>query len=307
MERPDMMVKMETIVTQTRKENDRDNSSMPIHGQRIEIPLTGRTLPAAFYPAPVENAPMLFAFHGGGFCFGGCCIDDLMYAELRDRLQVNVVSVGYRKAVFYPASLDDCYESILYFIRNLEFSFNRNFIMTFGSSAGANLAAAVSLRAYRTGEFSVALRILNYPFLDLATPPQEKPYTKEDDIPMNSYFSYVYAAPELRTDPLISPVYAGKEDLDPKTATLISMAEIDSFRAEDERFAEKLKGFGCPVECYVAAGMMHGYFEFGCRETVGWCSPEIKAGLEDGSIRKACRENMNQIETFYRRYKEIYL
>jgi len=51
----------------------------PVHGEREQIELDGRTIPAVFYPAEKENAPVIFAFHGGGFAFGHCALDDRLH------------------------------------------------------------------------------------------------------------------------------------------------------------------------------------------------------------------------------------
>ncbi|MCC8046890.1 MAG: alpha/beta hydrolase [Clostridiales bacterium] len=293
------MEEIARIVSQTREQTDKVNREMEIHGQRVEIPLAKRKILTAFYPAERSNASILFAFHGGGFCFGGCCVEDALYDELRCRLGINVVSVGYRKGVAFPAALDDCYETILYYIEHAEYLFDWSRIMTFGCSAGANLASAVSIRAWREGRFRIEKRFLNYPFLDLVTPPMEKKLAKESDEPMFSYFNYAYAPPGQRSDPLISPLYARKEDLDPSTKTLIFLAEQDSLREEGRLFAEKLRQFGHPVVCHLVKNMPHGYLEYGYRDLSGWCPPELKQVIDDGSLRKACGCTMDKIERFY--------
>src|SRR5258708_6777133 len=52
---------------------------------------------------------------------------------------------------------------------------NRERIAVGGHSAGGNLTAAICLLARERNEFPIALQILDYPPLDLATDPNEKP------------------------------------------------------------------------------------------------------------------------------------
>lgn len=286
-------------VQEVNQKDDISDRDMKIHGFRHEILLKEKSIPTAFYPASDSNAAIMFAFHGGGFCFGGYCAEDWLYDALRNRLGINVVSVGYRKNVQFPAALDDCYDAVQYYLSNLDFDFDRNRISMFGSSAGANLALTVSMRAYREQTFHVEKQILNYPYLDLATPSIEKGTPKEQAA-MEDYFAYAYTLEENRKNPFVSPVYAQKEDLDPSTQTLLLLAEKDVFHKEGNAFGEKLRNFGFPVHQETVKGMSHGYLEYGFKEQNGWMPPHLKAALEDGSIERACEWAMQKIETFYR-------
>ncbi len=289
-------------VAQIKKFTDLRCEAMEIQGERIMVPLEGRSITAAYYKAEEAHAPILFMFHGGGFCFGNCCEEDLMYDEMRTRMKVNVVSIGYRKIELFPHALDDCRETVLYFIRNDCFDFDRNNIMLGGSSAGANLAIGVGTLAWRNSDFKVRKELLNYPFLDMTVPQSEKTADPNEDCSMYDFFYKAYAPKARRQDPLISPAKLERDDVDPETKYMIILADNDPLHREGEEFAEKLKSFGCDCEYSTARGMGHGYFEYGYKQpqSLGWIPPDIKGQLEDGSLRETCDESMQKFTEFVR-------
>jgi len=61
-----------------------------------------------------------------------------------------------------------------------------------GHSAGGNLAAAITLMNQQRHDFSISLQILDYPCLDLYTPPQLKrnAYNNLQKIPRRVYTSF---------------------------------------------------------------------------------------------------------------------
>lgn len=89
------------------------NKIVPVRGVRESITLPGRTLDTVYYPAVGKDAPMVFVFHGGGFVFGGCALDDNLWHAVRQTLGANVISVDYRKGEEnpFPAPLYDAYDA----------------------------------------------------------------------------------------------------------------------------------------------------------------------------------------------------
>lgn len=92
------------------------NKMVPVSGKRYGLPLPGREINMVYYPARRQNAPLILGFHGGGFLFGGCALDDAMWKAMRDRLDVNIASIDYRKTpeYRYPAPVEDAYDSAVY-------------------------------------------------------------------------------------------------------------------------------------------------------------------------------------------------
>ena len=100
-----------------------------------------------FCDSKEKNIPLLVNFHGGGWVLGDLDADDDMCRYLAKTSGHKVISVDYRLAPEnkFPIPLQDCYKSVKYIIDNHEdFNINPNKISLCGTSAGGNLAAAVS-------------------------------------------------------------------------------------------------------------------------------------------------------------------
>ena len=267
---------------------DRLNRTYAVRGTRQEIRLPGRTIQTVFYPADQKDAPIIFAFHGGGFVVGGCALDDELHHTVSKTLSANMVSVGYRKGEKnpFPKAVNDAYDAVKYYLdgSDPDHSFDQGHVAVFGSSAGANLAVATSILAQRRKEFRVGMQILNYPFLDMVTPPEDKGYAA-DDLVMARYFNAAYARPHQRKDPLVSPILASDEDFDRGMRVVASLADIDELRAEGEQYVARLRSLGMRVSERVASGQGHAYLECAFRDlTSGYCPPLVKAALDDGSL-----------------------
>ncbi len=94
-------------------------------------------------------------------------------------------------------------------------------------------------------------QILDYPPLDLATSPLEKPRPKGAIPPQMAWmFDACYVDPTQARDIYVSPVYATREDLEGLPPALIIVAGRDSLRDEGLRYCELLKAAGVVTECY---------------------------------------------------------
>ena len=131
------------------------NRKIEVSGERFAIPAKGREISIVYYAAKSEKAPLILGFHGGGFLFGGNALNDAMWKAVSDRLDVNIASVGYRKSPDHQfrASLEDCLEALRYFRSHAaDYGFDPDRIAAMGCSAGANLAATLSIYAKQQGE-----------------------------------------------------------------------------------------------------------------------------------------------------------
>ncbi len=282
---------MEKVIEQLKRDSlalDKLNRTVSVQGTRQKIRLPGRMIHTVFYPAEQKNAPVIFAFHGGGFVLGGCALDDALHHTFSKTLSANLVSVGYRKGERnpFPKAVNDAYDAVKYYLDDMgdEYHFDHGRVATFGSSAGANLAVATGILAQRRKEFRVGMQILNYPFLDMATPPRQKGYLA-DELVKAHYFNEAYAEPSLWTDPLVSPVLAADEDFDKTMSVIVTLADIDPLRTEGESYAQHARRLGLSVAERVSPGQVHGYLECAFRDlTKGWCPPPIRAAADDGSL-----------------------
>lgn len=280
------------------------NKAIPVSGKRYVLPLEGREIDMVYYPAEQKQAPLLIGFHGGGFLFGGCALDDPMWNAMRNELNVNIASIDYRKTPdhMWPAPIEDAYDATIY-LRNHadEFGFDKEHISVFGSSAGANIAAAVCIYAKQKGEYPYEYQILNYPALDCSTDPALKGPGSIGG-PMMYVFNELYIKPENAKEITASPVFAVKENLTGLPAAIIRTAENDSLRAEGEKYAEMLREAGITVYLSNAEGMPHGYYEygFGDSNSTEFLDSYLKEMIADGTMQKGAAEGLKFIKEYYK-------
>lgn len=138
-----------------------------------------------------------------------------------------------------------------------------------GHSAGGNLATAACLMAADRSEFGFVCQVLDFPPLDLATSPFDKPCPKGAIKPKTAeeYDLCYVSADEQRCNPLVSPVYAPKEDLAKLPPALIVLAGQDSLHDEGLRYANLLKQAGTPVELHDLSGEKHGFVYYKSKAT----------------------------------------
>lgn len=277
----------------------RQNAVLPVSGLRMELPLPGRTLDAVFYRTGSDHAPLIVGFHGGGFLFGGCAMDDGMWAAVRDTLQVNVISVGYRKTPEYtfPAPVEDAYDALSFLTaQSEELGFDPAHISVMGASAGANLAAAVCLMLAERGGAVPERQILIYPYLDLVTDPIEKGFSIQDAA-MYCVFNELYVRPEQAGQACCSPLFAPDALLRSLPPAVICTAEADLLCGEGLAYAARLRTQGVRVdEDAPAAGMPHGYFEFAFAdanpERIGFMPESERVLQQNGSMRRAAESTL---------------
>ncbi|KIW22106.1 uncharacterized protein PV07_12522 [Cladophialophora immunda] len=114
----------------------------------------GHPIPVRFYSPTVPSTkgyPLVVAFHGGGFCLGGLDGEEADCREFVKRHQCICVNVDYRLAPEYPfpTGVNDSWDALKWIAEHtaeLKADPSKGFIVE-GCSAGANLAAVVSLMA----------------------------------------------------------------------------------------------------------------------------------------------------------------
>lgn len=279
------------------------NKIVPVKGIHYSLPLKGRYIDIVYYPAKKKNEPLILGFHGGGFLFGGCALDDAMWDAMRNQLDVNIASIGYRKTpdYMYPCAIEDAYDSAIYLKEHAEeFGFNQEHISTFGSSAGANIASTVCILAKEKGAITFKNQILNYPFLDIDTDPLAKGRGSLEGHIMY-VFNELYCKPEETRLPKVSPIFADKKQLEGLPKAIIITAGNDNLRAEAEVYSKMLREAGVEVIETMAAGMPHGYFEYGFGENQdsSFLPDDVIALISDGTIHKAAQEALDFIDREY--------
>lgn len=275
--------------------NERASIESPDADEIVSLQLEGRSVNVALYRAEPE-APVVFAFHGGGFLIGSYVADAPLFREMSKRMGVTMISVAYRKAPNYvfPTALHDCYDAMAYVIEHAdELGMCVNDVSVYGYSAGGNLAAAVCLLdAQRGNQLGIRHQYLSYPYLDLATSPAAKGHVASER-PVYEIFRDLYRDEHDATDPLISPVYASEELLAQMPPAIIALAERDPLMAEGARYACRLRAAGVPVRLMMASDMAHGYSELAFQPETPYMDELSRSQLRDGSMRARCLETID--------------
>lgn len=288
---------METM----RQEQEERNRCCMISGERHRIPLEGRTLEMVQYMSD-PKAPVVFGIHGGGFSCGGCALDDHLWNLLHTKLDVTLISLGYRRAPGYPfpAALCDIYEAIYYVeLHSRKYGIASTDFSVCGNSAGGNLATAVCMLDLKRGnQLRLKRQILNYPYCDLKTEPSRKGHQGEEQLMYQMYIED-YCQEEEVENPLVSPIFAKTSDLEGMPKAIVCLAEKDPLFREGKTYVEKLKKSGVETACFEASQMMHGYLEI-----FGW-GMEAKESVVareqflDGSLEDQVKQSLQFIRNHF--------
>lgn len=233
-----------------------------------------------FRPRKEGNYPLMIFFHGGGFVTGNIDSYSRVCSRMANLTEHIVLSVDYRLAPEhpFPAGLEDCYAVVKEVAQSVFISDQiEEKITLIGDSAGANLAAAVSLLARDRGEFKVDRQILLYPATNSdhsdASPYPSVKENGQDYLltqkRMQDYIDlYIPDKKDLK-NPYVAPIYA--EHLSNQPETLIITAEYDLLRDEGEDYGIKLRQAGNKVEIYRLENSVHGFI------TLMPLFPEVRA------------------------------
>lgn len=228
----------------------------------------GDILVRIYTPAGREPLPVMVFFHGGGWVIGDIASTDVLCRALTNAARCIVVSVDYRLAPEhpFPAAVEDAYHATLWVAANAAgFGGDPSCIAVGGDSAGGNLAAVVAQIARDRGTPALKFQLLVYPATDAAcdTPSYSENadgYLLTKDA-MRWFWNHYLRSDADRDNPCASPLRASNFAGLP--AALVITAEFDPLRDEGERYAERLRNAGVPVELTRYKGMIHGFFAMG--------------------------------------------
>jgi acetyl esterase len=210
-----------------------------------------------------EVAPLFFDLHGGGFILGNADMDEAMNLAFTQQVGCKVISIEYAKAPDfpYPVAVNQVYAVVKHVYENAgEYAIDGEKMAIGGHSAGGNLSTVTCMKAKKAGEFQFVCQVLDYPPLDLATSPLNKPKPRGAVPPwMAMIFDTCYIDPAEARDPYVSPVYATQEDLEALPPALLILAGKDSLHDEGLRYCELLKAAGVPTECHQYPNAAHGF------------------------------------------------
>lgn len=223
-------------------------------------------VPVRIYTPSEKPAGAIVYFHGGGWVVGSVTDYDAFTATLAKRTDCVVISVDYRLAPEYPypAPLHDAMAALDWVATHAESGLGvqpGNLIVA-GDSSGANLATvAVRHHNARPVARHYDYQVLAYPvtaadfdtasYRDFA---EGHLLTRAD---MMWFWDQYAPDPALRNDPDLSPLLA--ESLVGCPPALILVAALDPLKDEGERYADKLRQDGIPVETVCCEGLVHGF------------------------------------------------
>lgn len=197
---------------------------------------------------------MIINMHGGGFVFGRAPRDDYFCAKMAYSLKALVIDIDYRLApeFQFPVAFNECYDVTKWaFSKAKEWGVDPERVCIMGHSAGGNLAAAISLKAYETKDFRFMLQVLDYPPLDQYHDMTTKPIIPGAPItPERSmYLAKTYVGEDLEKTKSIycSPALASDELIAGMPETLMITAELDYLRFDAEALVIRMIAAGVRV------------------------------------------------------------
>lgn len=237
--------------------------------------LDGQMVPIRTYrrAGSTERAVIVYV-HGGGMIAGNLDVYNSRCAAYAQATGIPLVSVGYGLAPEhpYPRAIDDVM-TVVHHIHHhaADLGFDEHRMAIAGDSAGGGIAAGVALRLRDEHRIShtgprLAAALLVYPMLDNLTrsPDPADPCTR------SRWISWTYADNATGWGCLLgslaesaeAPAYAAPAraaDLSDLPPTFIDVGTLDIFRAEDERYANRLREAGVEVEFQLLDAVPHGF------------------------------------------------
>jgi epsilon-lactone hydrolase len=231
--------------------------SKPVNGVPVFVISSGRGDAG-------DDQPIYLDIHGGSLVMGGGKACELMARKMAAQVQRKTWSVDYRMPPDhpYPAPLDD----VVAVYRGLLDVQVPERIVVGGASAGANLAAALMLRARDEGLPLPAALVLLTPEADLT----ESGDSFQTNLGIDGVLTAsladsiaLYADGHDLHDPYLSPLFG---DLSaPFPPTFLQTGTRDLFLSNAVRMHRKLRAGGIDAELHVFEAMPHGGF-FGAPE-----------------------------------------
>jgi len=225
-----------------------------------------QTLPVRIYRRKdvMGSPPVLLYFHGGGFFCGDLFSEESQCVHYALNAQCAVVCVAYRLAPEepFPAALTDCYRTLEFLWSEYrDLNLDRDFIAVGGSSAGANLAAAVALLARDRRGPKICFQMLLIPALDdrLETL-SARQFTDVPDFGRSEaevMWRWYLGEHARDISPYAAPARA--KDLSDLPASYVLCAGLDPLRDEGLDYARRLTEAGVAVELHLVPSIPHGF------------------------------------------------
>lgn len=214
-----------------------------------------------------ESRMGILHIHGGGYVLGSPEQSMPLTLSTAAEQACVIVSVDYRLApeTPFPGPLEDCYTALVWMAERAgTLGLDPHSIGVMGDSAGAGLAAALTLLARDRGGPKLAFQNLMYPMLD------DRTVTDNDPNPVTGEFAWTREDNRfgwqsfLGTEPGGADIscYAAAaraDNLSGLPPAWIGVGSIDLFLDENIEYARRLLRAGVPVELSIFPGGFHGF------------------------------------------------
>jgi acetyl esterase/lipase len=241
-------------------------AELPARTETVTIPTRHGDIQAVVYwpAADGDHVPVYVNFHGGGFVVRHPEQDDPLCRYLAAHAGVAVVNVDYDVAPEhrFPEPVEQAYDAVRW-AAGPGHGWDGSRLCVGGQSAGGSLAAAVARLALEQGGPAIALQVLHYAVLDLATSPRDKraPGQRVTTVALERLFDAVYfPSPEASRDRLASPAWGANADGIARIAPgLVITCGLDRLHDEGVAYAGKLAAVGALHGHLDLPGTGHGY------------------------------------------------
>ncbi|MBA2294520.1 MAG: alpha/beta hydrolase [Actinobacteria bacterium] len=256
----------ELTVEEARRRQADDMPLLPDDSNGVSITEIHGPVPIRLYePQHLEPVPVCVWLPGGGWVLDTLAAADSACRRLARETPCAIAAVRYRLAPEhpFPEPLHDCVAALSWLAeRGHGLGLDPTRLAIGGTSAGANLAAAVALVTRDRGAPSPAAQILVYPPL-LHGADTESVRTCGDPSTLDRQgvewcWSHYLSCAEDGYDSRASPLRAA--NLTGLPPALVLTAEHDPLRDEGELYARRLAAAGVEVELARIAGATHGFF-----------------------------------------------
>ena len=250
--------------------------------------ITVRVTRPAAAPGPL---PGLLFVHGGGWFQGNLDTAEVECGPMSTAAECVVVSVAYRLAPEhpFPIPLEDCVAAWSWLHDNARLlAIDAERVAVAGTSAGANLCAALCLLARDRGLPMPVMQLLDAPALDLTlTSPSIAELADSAGLTASDVREFVdfYCGGESPAHPRISPLL--EPDLTGLPPAVVLVAEHDPVRDDGERWVQALHEAGVPATGLRVLAHLHGTWIVPFSTTWG-----LVSDLRAAALRRAFRGNL---------------
>lgn len=210
-------------------------------------------------------APALIYYRGGGWIIGTLDSHDPYLSVFCDRSRATIISVDYRRAPEHPhpAQNEDAWDSFVWIAQHAaELRIDPTRLGMGGDSAGAQLTAAMALRARAASGPTIAMQLLIYPFFDAAFERFSHWRFRDGPVLTRDWLMWEWATWQGRA----TTADAGPDACPLREADLSGLPPAELFVAgsdplldEGVEFAHRLLDAGVPARLAICRGLPHGF------------------------------------------------